>query len=569
MKRSLKTMLAMLLALMFMLTSTAFALNDVIIANEPTYEAGHGNVYFTPSLPLNGTLNYTINNLTGIMRLKLPNGNYAEDYVLGLYDSDSVLTLNAAGGAGINIGRPDGRRVDFSQPGTFLVNGYFTNAPGNNLIGENPVLDNAVAVRADNVIPSTANVYFRVAATIDTSGYGKVLMNGTTIESAGYYYARQRSNIQLIAVPEKGYVFKEWQFVNPAIQPTNVKLNKNYLNYDYINRNLIVTAVFEEEEIAADAPIVADTYFTVTYKYRNASGVWQSRHEAVLAGCDATNPNAFTVPEEVAISGSLYEFKGWSVENDYLNVTENRTITAQYDLVIVPPPPPVPAATPSPAPPVVTPPPVNVIVPFDPTTVDAPYVQKPVYVNPIRFVDCDTGLDIWALRLCKPGNAKSVKVVDTFGENVSVTYKITNTDYAKMVGKKVQGKKTGVTTLVATASDGRRAVIRLYVNTEIPNTPFGPSIDEYSATGLKLSLSSKTIKKGATHGLNVTLTPAYASQCYVVFSSNNPKVAKVTQTGFTTATVQGMKKGKATVTAEWISPDGELVLRKTCKYTVK
>lgn len=82
------------------------------------------------------------------------------------------------------------------------------------------------------------------------------------------------------------------------------------------------------------------------------------------------------------------------------------------------------------------------------------------------------------------------------------------------------------------------------------------------ATSLKLSASSKTIKKKKSFQLRASVGPSWAIDKRVYYKSSNSKVASV---GKTNGKVTGRKKGNATITAYVPGTN----LRATCKVTVK
>lgn len=82
------------------------------------------------------------------------------------------------------------------------------------------------------------------------------------------------------------------------------------------------------------------------------------------------------------------------------------------------------------------------------------------------------------------------------------------------------------------------------------------------ATSLKLSATSKTLKKSKSFRLKATVGPSWALTKKVTFTSSNKKIASVNKTS---GKVTARKKGTATITAKVTGTS----LKKTCKITVK
>ena len=95
-----------------------------------------------------------------------------------------------------------------------------------------------------------------------------------------------------------------------------------------------------------------------------------------------------------------------------------------------------------------------------------------------------------------------------------------------------------------------------YVASAIPTLDNIES-DKVSSAKLQLNVSSKTLKKGNTYQLKVTLNPV-KSKVTVKYTSSNSKVVKVNSKGLVTA----LKKGKVVITAKTSSG-------KTAKCTIK
>ncbi|MDO4554146.1 MAG: Ig-like domain-containing protein [Lachnospiraceae bacterium] len=93
------------------------------------------------------------------------------------------------------------------------------------------------------------------------------------------------------------------------------------------------------------------------------------------------------------------------------------------------------------------------------------------------------------------------------------------------------------------------------------------SISDYNmrttdkATSLKLSATSKTIKKKKSFKLTASVGPTWAISKSLTYSTSNKKIATVAQSG----KVTGKKKGTATITVKVTGTS----LKKTCKVTVK
>lgn len=81
------------------------------------------------------------------------------------------------------------------------------------------------------------------------------------------------------------------------------------------------------------------------------------------------------------------------------------------------------------------------------------------------------------------------------------------------------------------------------------------------ATGITLRSTKISITPGFKYSLNATVAPADTTKTTLTYTSSNPKIAKVSDTGMIT----GVKAGTATITVK--TTDGSNIT-KTCKVTV-
>lgn len=140
----------------------------------------------------------------------------------------------------------------------------------------------------------------------------------------------------------------------------------------------------------------------------------------------------------------------------------------------------------------------------------------------------------------------SAKVSPSNATNKKITYKSSNTKVAKVSSSgKITAVKAGKATITATASNGKKATVRITVK----NAP------------KKVSFKSNkvTVKVKKTTTLKVVL-PSNTASNKLTFTSSNKKVATVSDKGV----VKGIKKGTATITVK--TYNGK---KATCKVTVK
>jgi len=150
-----------------------------------------------------------------------------------------------------------------------------------------------------------------------------------------------------------------------------------------------------------------------------------------------------------------------------------------------------------------------------------------------------------------PACADSVNAVTKKPDTVArLVWKSSNTKVAvvnKTTGR-ITPKKSGKATITATALNGKKRAIKVYVV-------------KRAKTDFKLSLVKppKSLKKGKTAILNVKVTPSKATNLLVTFKSSRPSVISVDKAGKLTA----KKKGKAIITVKI----GKKTIKK--KITVK
>jgi uncharacterized protein YjdB len=145
----------------------------------------------------------------------------------------------------------------------------------------------------------------------------------------------------------------------------------------------------------------------------------------------------------------------------------------------------------------------------------------------------------------KPYNTTNDKTIKWTSSNKKVA---TVTSSGKEVTVKAVGG--GKATITATTSNGKKITCKVTVKSPI--------------TGVKISNSSKTVKKGKSFKLTATIVPSDTTDSKTIkWTSSNKKVVKVSGSG-KTATVKAVGKGKATITAT--TSNGKKI---TCKVTVK
>lgn len=120
-----------------------------------------------------------------------------------------------------------------------------------------------------------------------------------------------------------------------------------------------------------------------------------------------------------------------------------------------------------------------------------------------------------------PSNATSKKV----------TWKSSKEKTVKVKNGKITALRTGSATITATAG-GKKATCKVTV--------------KKAPTSIKLNQSSKTLKRGKTFQIKVTMKPKSSASYQITYKSSNTKVAKVSSKGKITA----VKKGKATITVK-------------------
>ncbi len=115
--------------------------------------------------------------------------------------------------------------------------------------------------------------------------------------------------------------------------------------------------------------------------------------------------------------------------------------------------------------------------------------------------------------------------------NKKVTWKSSKEKVVKVKNGKITALKAGSATITAT-SGGKKATCKVTV--------------KKAPTSIRLNKSSKTLKKGKTFQIKVTMKPKSSASYHITYKSNNTKVAKVSSKGKITA----VKKGKATITVK-------------------
>ena len=119
----------------------------------------------------------------------------------------------------------------------------------------------------------------------------------------------------------------------------------------------------------------------------------------------------------------------------------------------------------------------------------------------------------------------------------------------------VKAIATGECTITAEAAD--ESGIKATCNVKV----LSADENQVLVTGLKLNMSTASIKKDATVALTATVTPDNATDKTVKWSSSDEKVATVDDKGV----VKAIEAGECTITAEAVDGSG---VKATCKVTV-
>ncbi len=125
------------------------------------------------------------------------------------------------------------------------------------------------------------------------------------------------------------------------------------------------------------------------------------------------------------------------------------------------------------------------------------------------------------------------------------------------------GRRYGTTSETATITTAGTHYLRLYCGGNIPNSmyvKYSVRRDAVSVTGIRLQTTNETLPVGKTLLLNTTITPYYASEQDVTWTSSNENVATVDENGMVTAIATGSTTIQVTTT------DGGYTA--SCKVTV-
>lgn len=144
-------------------------------------------------------------------------------------------------------------------------------------------------------------------------------------------------------------------------------------------------------------------------------------------------------------------------------------------------------------------------------------------------------LNVKSITLQKKQTTTKVKVTMAKGDSIK-SWKSSNRKVVTVEknGKIKAGKKTGTAKLTVTLKSGKKATLKVKVQSAKVKTT--------KLAGLKTKL---TVKKGKSLALKPVVTPI-TSQERVTYTSSNKKVATVTKAGV----IKGKKKGTATITVK-------------------
>lgn len=151
----------------------------------------------------------------------------------------------------------------------------------------------------------------------------------------------------------------------------------------------------------------------------------------------------------------------------------------------------------------------------------------------------------------QPGKTKKLKttVSPKNASDKKVIFKSSNPMIVSVDSKgQLKAKQMGTARITVSTRDQNR--------TKVCQVTVG-----YPVTKVELNHKELTVKKGKTKKLKVTMTPTYAADKELKWTSSNKKVATVDENG----RVKGLKKGKTTITAK--ATDGSKKSSK-CRVTV-
>jgi len=134
-------------------------------------------------------------------------------------------------------------------------------------------------------------------------------------------------------------------------------------------------------------------------------------------------------------------------------------------------------------------------------------------------------------------------------DNRNVTWSSSNPNVAKVDARGyVTALRGGETTITGTTEDGNKSATCKII------------VPETKVTGITIGEKTKTITKGDTYQVVVSVQPGNADELGIIWSSSDDTIAKVDTSGLVT----GMAKGKATITAKTV--DGNKTV--TCEIEV-
>ncbi len=170
---------------------------------------------------------------------------------------------------------------------------------------------------------------------------------------------------------------------------------------------------------------------------------------------------------------------------------------------------------------------------------------QPVLVNTVTLSKTSLGL-------AKGETARlATTVAPAYAANTALAWSSSSPKVVKVDATgKVTALKNGTATIMAKTIDGsdKSAKVKVYVGKKV--------------TKVKLNKTKLSLKKGKIYTLTATVTPAYAANPKLKWTSSNKKVAKVSSKGRITA----LKKGTAILSAT--TTDGSNI-KVTCKVTVE
>ncbi|MBP5656703.1 Ig-like domain-containing protein, partial [Candidatus Saccharibacteria bacterium] len=127
------------------------------------------------------------------------------------------------------------------------------------------------------------------------------------------------------------------------------------------------------------------------------------------------------------------------------------------------------------------------------------------------------------------------RIIPDYAQNKDLSYASSNSEVATVdEDGEVEAKKPGNTTITIASADGPKTNVNITVKEPI------------QVNGIQLSETRVSLEKGKSVTIKATVLPKNAADQTVTWTSSNPKVATVSQSG----TIKGIIDGKTTVTVK-------------------